>query len=116
MENLGVVFDSSLSWDAHVSDLSRRNRRYYIPDGVIKTLVMALVMSRIQYCLTVYENGTKQIFQRIQKILNPRPTGGGGYFEPPLWFSCDIFSTNAGITTKLAVPSLPTILHIVLKS
>ena len=23
--------------------------------------------------------------------FNPRPTGGGGYFEPPLWFSCDIF-------------------------
>ena len=23
-------------------------------------------------------------------FLNPRPTGGG-YFEPPLWFSCDIF-------------------------
>ena len=23
--------------------------------------------------------------------VNPRPTGGGGYFEPPLWFSCEIF-------------------------
>ena len=77
--NLGVVFDSSLSWDAHVSDLSRRcmgllvglsHIRHYIPDGVIKTLVMALVMSRIQYCLTVYGNGTKKNFQRIQKIIN----------------------------------------------
>ena len=44
--------------------------RHYIPDGIIKTLVMALVMSRIQYCLTVYGNGTKKNFQRIQKILN----------------------------------------------
>ena len=40
---------------------------------------------------------------------------GGGLFRAPLSFSCDIFQTNAGITTKLAVPSLPTILHIVWK-
>ena len=37
---------------------------------------------------------------------------GGGLFRAPLSFSCDIFQTNAGITTKLAEPSLPTILHI----
>ena len=55
--NLGVVFDSSLSWDAHVSDLSRRcmglliglsHIRHYIHDGVIKTPVMALVMSHVR--------------------------------------------------------------------
>ena len=38
-----------------------------------------------------------------------------GLFRAPLSFSCDIFETNVGITTKLAVPSLPTILHIVLE-
>ena len=43
-------------------------------------------------------------------FLNPRPTGGP-ISSPPLSFSCDIFQTNAGITTKLAVPSLPTFLH-----
>ena len=49
-------------------------------------------------------------------FFNPRPTGGGGLFRaPPLSFSCDIFQTNAGVTTKLAVPSLPSILHIVWK-
>ena len=93
--NLGVVFDSSLSWDAHVSDLSRRcmglliglsHIRHYIPDGIIKTLVMALVMSRIQYCLTVYGNGTKNNFQRIQQIINPRPAGGGPKGPPPVVF------------------------------
>ena len=40
---------------------------------------------------------------------------GGGLFRAPLSFSCDIFLTDAGITAKLAVPSLPTFLHIVLK-
>ena len=24
-------------------------------------------------------------------LVNPRPTEGGGYFEPSLSFSCDIF-------------------------
>ena len=38
--------------------------------------------------------------------FNPRPTGGGGLFRAPLPFSCDIFQTNADITTKLAVPTL----------
>ena len=77
--NLGVVFDGTLSWDDHVSDLSRRctglliglsQIRHYIPDGIIKTLVISLVMSRVQYCLTVYGNGSQKNFDRIQKILN----------------------------------------------
>ena len=77
--NLGVIFDGTLSWDAHVSELSRRcmglliglsHIRHYLPDGVIKTLVVALVMSRIQYCLVVFGNGTQKNFDRLQKILN----------------------------------------------
>ena len=49
---LGVVFGSALSWDAHVSDLSRRctglligllHARNRLPDGVIGILVTALV-------------------------------------------------------------------------
>ena len=50
----------------------------------------------------------------LTRNVNPRPTGGGGAISsPPLSFSSDSFQTNAVITTKLAVPSLPTILHIV---
>ena len=77
--NLGVVFDSALSWEAHVSELSRRctglliglsHARNCLPDGVIKVLVTSLVISRINYCLTVYGNGTQKNFDRLQKILN----------------------------------------------
>ena len=77
--NLGVIFDGTLSWDAHVSELSRRctglliglsHVRHYLPDGVIKTLVVALVMSRIKYCLPVFGNGTLKNFDRLQKLLN----------------------------------------------
>ena len=55
-----------------------------------------------------------EIIHEKESALTRAPLGGG-YFEPPLSFSCDIFQTSAGITTKLAVPSLPTILHIVVK-
>ena len=77
--NLGVTFDSTLSWDAHVSDLCRRctglliglsHARHCLPDGIVSLLVTALVISRIQYCLTVYGNGSQKNFDRIQKILN----------------------------------------------
>ena len=77
--NLGVVFDGALSWEAHVSELSRRctglliglsHVRHCLPDGVIKILVSALVASRINYCLTVYGNGTQKNFDQLQKILS----------------------------------------------
>ena len=70
--NLGVVFDGTLSWEAHVSELSRRcmgvliglsHARHCLPDGVLKTIVTALVISRVQYCLTVYGNGPPNKFQ-----------------------------------------------------
>ena len=79
VKNLGVVFDSALSWDSHVSEICRRcmgvliglsHARHCLPDGVIKTLVTALVLSQVRYCLTVYGNGTQKNFDRIQKILN----------------------------------------------
>ena len=44
--------------------------RNCLPDGVIKVLVTALVILPINYCLTVYGNGTHKIFDRLQKILN----------------------------------------------
>ena len=77
--NLGVVFDGALSWEDHVSELSRRctglltglsHVRHSLPDGILKTIVTSLVLSRVQYCLTVYGNGSKKNFDRIQKILN----------------------------------------------
>ena len=77
--NLGVTFDCTLSWDAHVSELCRRctglliglsHARHCLPDGIIRMLVTALVVSRIQYCLSVYGNGSQKNFDRLQKILN----------------------------------------------
>ena len=79
VKNLGIVFDSRLSWDQHISLLTRRcfgmpiglvHLRHYLPETVLSTLVSALVLSHVRYCLTVYGNGTAKNMDRIQKILN----------------------------------------------
>ena len=78
-KNLGIVFDRSLSWDAQVSLVIRRcfgvligmsHLRHYLPPSVVSTVVNALALSQIRYCLTVYGNGTQKNITRIQKVIN----------------------------------------------
>ena len=79
VRNLGVIFDCKLSWEAHVSMISRRcmgilsglsHARHNLPNCVIKTLVTALVVSQIRYCISVYGNGSNKILEQIKKVLN----------------------------------------------
>ena len=81
VRNLGVVFDGALSWEAHVSELSRSctgmliglsHARHCLPDGVLKTIVTALVISRIQYCFTVYGNGSQKKLRQAPKNIQLR--------------------------------------------
>ena len=44
--------------------------RHYLPETVLSTLVSALVLSHVRYCLTVYGKGTAKNLNRVQKILN----------------------------------------------
>ena len=77
--NLGLVFDSALSWDSHVSLVTRRcfgilsglsHLRGYLPPRVISALVNALVFTQIRYCISLYGNGSKRNLSRLQKIIN----------------------------------------------
>ena len=77
--NLGITFDRTLNWDAHVSSVTRRcfgilsglsHLRGRLPSSVISELVSALVLSQIRYCITVYGNGTRKNLSRLQKIIN----------------------------------------------
>ena len=69
VRNLGVVFDSSLTWDDHVATLARKcfgaliglsHVRHHLPGDTIVTIVNALVLSHIRYCLPVYGNCSKR--------------------------------------------------------
>ena len=78
-KNLGLSFDSTLSWSPHVESVTRRcfgvlsglsHLRGHLPPSVISALVNALVFSQIRYCISVYGNGTKKNLSRIQKVIN----------------------------------------------
>ena len=78
-KNLGVTFDRSLTWDSHVSVISRRcfgilaglsHLRHHIPGRALETLVSALVLPHVRYCITVYGNGSQTNLNRVQKIIN----------------------------------------------
>ena len=76
---MGLIFDNRLSWEAHVSMIRRRcmgilsglsHIRHQLHNGVIISLVTALVLSQIRYCISVYGNGSRKNLDRIGKILN----------------------------------------------
>ena len=92
VKNLGVTFDKTMSWDGHVGVVSRHctgtliglsHVRHVIPRGVITSLVTALVLSQIRYCMPVFGNSSKKNLARIQKILNfaAKVIFGRGKFE-----------------------------------
>ena len=79
VRNLGVIFDRHLAWDPHVSALVKKcngiliglsHVRHQIPSHLLPTLVNALVLSHVRYCLAVFGNGSEKNIQRLQKILN----------------------------------------------
>ena len=78
-KNLGMTFDRTLSWDSHISAVTRRcfgtlcglsHLRNHLPPSVVTTLVEALVLSQIRYCISVYGNCTQTNLSRIQKVIN----------------------------------------------
>ena len=79
VKNLGVLFDRHLSWDAHVSDVVRksvglliglRHLSHFLPQHVMCTVVQALVVSRVRYCIPVYGNGSASNDARLLKVIN----------------------------------------------
>ena len=77
--NLGITFDRTLNWDAHVTSVTRRcfgtlsglsHLRGRLPLSVISVLVNALVLSQVRYCIAIYGNSSKRNLTRIQKIIN----------------------------------------------
>ena len=91
-KNLGVTFDRSLTWDSHVSKLSQKcfgiltgisHIRHHLPSSTLSTLVSALVLSHVRYCLSVYGNGSAKNLSVINKIINfaARVVSGKGKFD-----------------------------------
>ena len=78
VKNLGVWFDSNMSFVTHTDDVVRRctgslcglsHSRHSLPPSVLITLVQGLVFSVLRYCLSVY--GASNVTQRgrLQKLV-----------------------------------------------
>ena len=78
VKNLGVWFDSDMSFVTHTDDVVRRctgalcglsHSRHSLPHSVLIALVQGLVFSVLRYCLSVY--GASNVTQRgrLQKLV-----------------------------------------------
>ena len=79
VKNLGVTFDQNLTFTDHVTDVARRctgvlsglsHCRHALPRETLTTLVQALAVSSIRYCIRVYGVCGVTQLARLQKLLN----------------------------------------------
>ena len=79
VSNLGVLFDEGFSFDKHISSTCKaafyhlRNIahiRRYLGDSCLKTVVYALVMSRLDYCNSVLYGLPSYQITRLQHVQN----------------------------------------------
>ena len=79
VKNVGVVFDQNITFLAHVDDVVRRctgmliglsHCRHALPQDTLSTVVQALVVSSIRYCISVYGVCGSTQMARLQKLLN----------------------------------------------
>lgn len=79
VKNLGVIMDSTLSWQPHVKHVINRcfgiligilHAKHVLPASVLPRIVDSLVISHIRYCTQVYGSASKSVIQELQKVLN----------------------------------------------
>lgn len=78
-KNLGVMFDSEMSLSQHVAALCKacfyhirdlRRIRRFISKSTLTTLANALVVSRLDYCNSLFFSLTKKELNRLQWVQN----------------------------------------------
>jgi hypothetical protein len=79
VKNLGVSLDSSLTFDAHISDLCRGlylqlrrlgQIRPYLSTNSAKTLAVSMILSRIDYCNALLSGLPEDKIARLQRVQN----------------------------------------------
>lgn len=79
VRNLGVLFDSEMSMSSHVSMLCKNvyfqlrkigNIRTFLNENVTKTLVISLILSKLDYCNALLAGLPNDIIQRLQLVQN----------------------------------------------
>ena len=79
VRNLGVTLDSSLSFKQHVSNVCKAayleirkisSIRHFLSTEATKTLVCAMVLSRLDYCNSLLAGLPKCLLDKLQKVQN----------------------------------------------
>jgi hypothetical protein len=79
IKSLGVILDSKLTFDKHVSNISKacychiralRHVRESLPDDVARTVACSIVGSRLDYCNSLLAGMTKSNIAKLQRVQN----------------------------------------------
>ena len=77
--NIGVTFDTSLSFDKHINNISRDCNFYlrnlhriktFLNQDTLLTLIHAMITSRVDYCNSIFTGLPKKHLKKLQLILN----------------------------------------------
>lgn len=113
---LGLIFDSDLSWNSHLSFVCQRlravscvlyNIRYFMPFSVRKCVTHALAYSVLRYGITVYGHCTVRWQRRVNSLL--RLLLKNIAYDLPIGNNIDIFrrlkfpNFNALLTETIAL-------------
>lgn len=77
-KNLGLIMDSELSWQSHITHITNRcfgiliglmHARHLVPVSVLPRVVDALVLSHVRYCSAVYGSANRTQLMRLNRIF-----------------------------------------------
>ena len=77
--SLGVILDSRLNWDSHITNIEKKvNRvlytlrfiRYCTTETLRTRLVQALIIPHLDYCTVIYSNACRKLRERLQRLCN----------------------------------------------
>jgi len=123
--NLGVIFDSSLSFSKHVSDLCRscfyhicqlRQARSSLDTKSATILANALVNSKLDYCNSLLYSLPATILNRLQRVQNSLarvviPTTGYNTHIKPILHKLHWLPISERITFKIAALTFKTLFY-----
>ena len=78
-KNLGVIFDKDLNLSNHISNLCKnvyleirrlRHMSTFVDESSLKTLASSFILSRLDYCNSIFKNLPKCQLDKLQKLQN----------------------------------------------
>ena len=78
-KNLGVYLSNNLSMDFHITNLCKsvyfeikrlRQMSNFIDESSLKTLASSFILSKLDYCNSLFKNTNKEQIQKLQKLQN----------------------------------------------